>query len=437
MLKPSALNSPAGSARAETSSNKIPNGRTAASRTRGDDGLPFRVVTDADGSISYINEAAAAVLGQPRGSLVGATLWDFADRSSQTRLAEWFTQTSRYSEPLVRRLRFRHSNGTTVAVLAAVTLVANANGATTLHFRGLDDGERSRYIDELENNIDILTGIVDASTEAIWCTEYTEPINLRRNTQEIMRQVFDNKSHWRICNGAMARLYNLPENLDISRQPPSTYFRRNPESEAFVRQLIDAKFEIDSAPSLEYTHDGKVLYVENTVRCRIESDEIHRMWGTVRDITEFRTTQNILAEREREVAAILNALPDAILVVDMSRRAVAVNLAFETTFGWRAEDVLGKDVTPIINLEAKRPGARRWFAPTQGRWLANVSSAQRKTQRCDVRIAPVQIDTGHRFVLSMRPVLKLPRKEPRTKSAVLRKSPPAVSATRKLRSRTR
>lgn len=263
-----------------------------------------------------------------------------------------------------------------------------------------------------ERLAEMLHGFIEASTEAMWCIEYTEPVDLSASEPEIVRQVFENDCHWSMCNRAMARLYGLPEDIDINRQRVSLYFPRSPQNEAFVRQLIESDFHIDGAPSTDIRHDGTLMYVENSVRCRKENGKMVRMWGTARDMTEFRIAQNRIAQREREVRQILEALPDAVIVINKAKRVLAVNPAFESTFGWRPRQVLGSDASGIIDLEpGDRKHAPRWFAGSQQRLVTCVKRSDGEQLACDVRIAPLQDDASRRFVLSLRPMLsqRIPR----------------------------
>jgi PAS domain S-box-containing protein len=342
-------------------------------------------------------------IGGSAGALLGTQLRCLSG-SEQAPLPDILARLTA-DRPVISPLRLQGSTGQSVPVLAALWPAVDDLGEHCIRVVALDEIERDEYVRNVENRAELLAAFIDVSTEAMWCMEYTEPVDLSCGVNEIIRQVFENDCHWRMCNAAMAKLYNLPDGLDFNRQPVSAYFRRTPENEAFVRQLIDARFHIDAAPSLEYRHDGKIFYVENSVRCHIEGSLMIRMWGTVRDITEFQTAQNALAARKREVTEILTALPDAVLVVDLCRRAMAVNPAFESTFGWTAEQILGNDVTPIIDLESSRPGLGRWFAPTPSRWVAEVVGFDGQVCRCDVRIAPLPADTDRRYVLVLRPLL--------------------------------
>jgi PAS domain S-box-containing protein len=243
---------------------------------------------------------------------------------------------------------------------------------------------------------------VQTSSEAMWCIEFTEPVDLTMGDHEIVRQVFENECHWLMCNDAMARLYNLPEGVDLNHQPVSLYFPRNPENEAFIRKIIASDFEVDNALSIDTRHDGSTFYVENDVHCIIRNSRLFRMWGSVRDVTGYRQMQNRLEREAQDVRSILNAIPEVILVINRERRLLAVNSSFEKLFGWRQNHFLGRDIQAIIDLEAPLPGGRRWYGVDRQRWTAEVKTHHGKALVCDVQSAPVGEEAPDQFVLTLR-----------------------------------
>jgi PAS domain S-box-containing protein len=368
------------------------------------------LVADRSGQLVYHNRTASTWLGLARQS--APRLWQVTDHDSAERLLSseyWLSPEQRPAGNEARppeTLVLRRRDGELVPITASVSLAPDAANRPLLCIFGVDDTASRVHVKNLERVTEMLNGFIDASTEAMWCIEYTEPVCLTTSEPEIVRQVFENDCHWSMCNRAMARLYGLPEDLDFNRQRVSSYFRRNPENEAFVRQLIETDFRVDSVPSTDVRHDGTLMYVENRVRCNIHDGKMLSMWGTVRDTTEFRAAQNRIAQREREVREILAAMPDAVVVINKSKCVLAVNPAFELTFGWRPDEVLGKDASGIIDLESRRqPHTPRWFAGTQQRWITNITRSDGELLPCDVRIAPLQDDEYQRFVLSLRPEL--------------------------------
>ena len=158
-------------------------------------------------------------------------------------------------------------------------------------------------------DLGVLAGILDASSDACWCMEFTGPVDLTAPDHEVVRQVFLNDPRWRFCNAAMARLYLLPPDRVFDDQPVSDIFPRNRQNEEFVLNLISNGFEVDAAPALDRRYDGVQIYVENDVRAHIEDGRLIRMFGVVRDVGKHRHREEAL-KAERDVAlAMLAAQP--------------------------------------------------------------------------------------------------------------------------------
>ncbi|MDR2678117.1 MAG: PAS domain-containing protein, partial [Zoogloeaceae bacterium] len=241
------------------------------------------------------------------------------------------------------------------------------------------------------------------SSEAMWCIEFSEPVDISQRNSEIVRQVFENDCHWLFCNEALTRLYGLPEGLDIERQPVSLYFPRIPENEAFIIQIIKSGFAVDNAPSTDYRHDGSVRYMENNVRCSIADGFLFRIFGTLRDVTSIQQTHARLKNEVEKMRDIFAALPDAIMVIDRDRRLLAVNASFETLLGWNSEDFLGRDVQSIINLEQSLPDRQCWHGCCRQCWRTLVRTESGTHLACEAQIAPIGEEAPEHFVLSLRP----------------------------------
>ncbi len=263
-----------------------------------------------------------------------------------------------------QRLTLRGRDKRSIQVIANAEAIALQDGiALRLAKIRLHPALVGREQDERE--IKILRGFVTATRDACWCIEFAEPVDLSASEEEIVRQVFENECYWRLCNEAMAQLYRLPEGLDFNQENVRFVFPRNPENEAFIRQLNDAKFHLDGAPSLDQRYDGAQMYAENDVRAEIRNGYLLRMWGTVRDLSLQRERERRLTRRADQVADILSALPDPVLVFDEAGVLEAANPALEWLFGWRTEELLGRSIRHILAFEeewerivgAARPGA--------------------------------------------------------------------------------
>ena len=230
-------------------------------------------------------------------------------------------------------LEWLRADGARLPLACMLDRVRVAPGPDLLRLCAVCDERGQAATTELARSEQLLRGLVQTSSEAMWCIEFTEPVDLTAGDQEVIRQVFENDCHWMMCNPSMARLYDLPEGLDFNKQPVSVYFRRNPENESFVRRIIESNFCIDGGLSIDARHDGSTIYAENTVRANIADNRLLRLWGTVRDVTGYRQAASRLQQQVRDARSILGAIPDAVLVIDRQRRLLGVNPAFETLLG--------------------------------------------------------------------------------------------------------
>lgn len=199
--------------------------------------------------------------------------------------------------------------------------------------------------------LDVLRGILETSRDACWCIEYDEPVDMTAPEADILRQFFENVSFWRLCNDAMAKLYKLPAGLDFNEQSVRFYFPRNSDNEDFVRQLIRAEFNMDNVPSVDKRHDGSVMHAQNDVRADIRDGALHRLWGTVRDVSAFKYAEQELTRQLGVMQGVLTDLPDPVLVIDGDGMLEAANPALEACLGFDLDSLLGRHLDDLVESD--------------------------------------------------------------------------------------
>ncbi len=214
----------------------------------------------------------------------------------------------------------------------------------------ISERDYEQELKSLRLESDVLRIFVDTSKDALFCIEFLDPVDLTAPEPEIIHQVFENESVWRMCNAAMALLYKLPEDQDFNAQNVHVVFPQNPQNEVFVRTLIKAEFNIDGVVSLDGDYDGHEVYMENDIRAVIKDGMLHKMLGAVRNISERTKREQALNERLNVMSNVLSAIPDPVLVVDTDGVLQAGNPALGWEFGWQLDDVLGQHMSTIVDF---------------------------------------------------------------------------------------
>ena len=115
--------------------------------------------------------------------------------------------------------------------------------------------------------------------------------------------------------------------------------------------------------------------------------------GSAIDVTERRLAEDALRASEARKGAMLEASLDAIIGMDHEGRITDFSPAAEKTFGYRHEDVMGKElvdlIVPLDLREGHRVGLARYLATGSGTILGR--RIELRALRADGRQIPVEI----------------------------------------------
>ncbi len=285
---------------------------------------------DANAVYTYASPKVEELLGYTPDELIGKTPFDLMPPSEVDRVS------AAYSEIVAAKRAFnnleninRHKDGQLVVLETSGTPIISAEGEL-LGYRGVDRDITQRKHNEHELRVerDFNSTVVESAGNAI--------------------VVLDMLGNFVRFNRAAEELTGYSRDEMIGH--PVWERVIPPEQRAAVRGVFDTLREgkIDMAGQYEnewLTRDGgrRLLHWHNSV-LRDEDGNISNIVALGYDITEQKKLENTLREQERELAQIIDHIPNMIFLKEASDlRYVRFNTAGEQLTGVSRQDIIGKN----------------------------------------------------------------------------------------------
>ena len=151
-------------------------------------------------------------------------------------------------------------------------------------------------------------------------------------------------------NAGAERILGWPEDEIIGEHCAKFYpgeDASNGKCDAYLaRALAEGRFTDET---WTIRKDGSEFLADVTITPLLRSDGVVRGYAKViHDVTERRAAERTLEKRERHLQSILATVPDAMVVIDEQGTMISFSAAAERLFGYREEDVLGKNVSMLM-----------------------------------------------------------------------------------------
>ncbi|MBV9495451.1 MAG: PAS domain S-box protein [Acidobacteria bacterium] len=171
------------------------------------------------------------------------------------------------------------------------------------------------------------------TTEAIWRFELDQPIPTSLSPDEQIDLCYQ-YGFLAECNDAMATMYGFQRGEELfGARLGDLLIRDDPKNVEYLRAFIASGYRLTDAESTEVDRDGNTKHFVNNLIGIIENGLIVRAWGTQRDITDQRRSEDEVAdllEREQQAGATASFLLQA-------SELLAASLDFDRTLSSIAE----------------------------------------------------------------------------------------------------
>ncbi len=159
----------------------------------------------------------------------------------------------------------------------------------------LEDIIKARTAQILESE-ERYKAFINQSSEGIWRLELNGidgiPVNLPVAKQIELLYSF---GYFAECNVRMARMHgyeDISSVLDKKLQDIMSFANFSPYG--YFNSFIESGYNLTDAESLEIDSEGRIVYILNNIQGVVENGKLVRAWGTQRDITDEKNTEERL-----------------------------------------------------------------------------------------------------------------------------------------------
>ncbi|MBK5012516.1 PAS domain S-box protein [Pseudomonas sp. S60] len=284
-----------------------------------------------DGMIFEVNRHFEDTFAWPGNQVVGKTSLELGLWANPEQRQQMLEATRLSSGPLIMEVQFRASNGRVHDGILC-TQGIELEGTTFLLSTFLDTTERKRAELALKDSQERLDLALDSAQLGTW--------------------------DWHIPSGM---LYGSARAAQLHGLPPTpfhesfdAFFEGVPEQERSSMRQAYRSLREGPAGNYQITYrvqldNGISRYIESRARLyRDEQGNPLRMAGTLLDITDQVEREQRLSASEEKFASLFQVSPDPICVTRQDTgQFIEINPAFTHTFGWGAEQLIGRTAEEI------------------------------------------------------------------------------------------
>jgi two-component system cell cycle sensor histidine kinase/response regulator CckA len=146
------------------------------------------------------------------------------------------------------------------------------------------------------------------------------------------------------ANPALVRMLGYDSEPDLLGVDITNDLYADPHERAFWLEIFEKKHEVHNVELVLKRKDGKkIVVLENAHAVFDERGRVLCYEGTMTDITERKQTE----EKIRLLSNAVRCVNECVSITDMSDNFIFVNEAFEKTYGYTRDELLGQNISKV------------------------------------------------------------------------------------------
>jgi PAS domain S-box-containing protein len=243
---------------------------------------------------------------------------------------------------------------TTFRIVKHVLEIFSARAAAELN--------RKRREDQLCQSEERYRAFIARNVDAMWRIEFERAIPTDLPEEEQFAQIYK-YGYVAECNDALARLYGFERaGQMLGCKVEEIASASDPGMREAALLAIRSGFAATTVEITPVGRDGVRRHILRSQWGIVEDGKLERIWGTSRDITQLKRSEQALDASERRMADLLETVQLVVVIVDPTGLALFCNDYLCKKTGWKKSDLIGKDWMGVMVPVEEHSRLREIFA---------------------------------------------------------------------------
>ena len=213
---------------------------------------------------------------------------------------------------------------------------------------------RKKSEDDLRESDQRYRAFISRSADAMWRVEFEHPIDIKLDPAEQLAQMY-RFGYLAECNDALAALLGVDKAEQvIGSRLEDVVPRTDPLLEEANLNSIQHGYDFTTVEIARTDGQGRRRHLLRSQWGIVEDGHLARIWGTTRDITDLKLSEEALGASEQRMSRLLETMKLVVVIEDAAGVIKHCNRYFYQVTGWTAAAVKGKRWPELLSPAEER-----------------------------------------------------------------------------------